>query len=353
MSVTRRTTVAACTAALCFGATTSAAEPGEAVPLFSSEEPIAVTIRAPFGEILEERSKEEDVDGTFTYVDPAQGEVSFVVGIRTRGNFRHKSDTCPFAPLRLDFGKKQTAGTVFDGAKKLKLVTHCRNRSLRHTQSLLREHLAYRILNRLTDYSFRVRLLEINYVDSANGESIDSNYGFLIEHRNQLARRIGLDVNKAEKSEIDELVSSHTNLVSLFQYLIGNTDFSPIRGPEGEMCCHNYVLFGSEPGSMLSIPYDFDMSGIVDAAYAEPNPRFNLRSVKTRLYRGRCVNNGELEQSVAAFLARREEIYALVTEPDWFAKASRRQTLRYLDEFYDTIGKPSAVQFRIASRCLG
>lgn len=353
MRARRGTMTASCTAILCLAATIAAAEPGNAVPLFSSEEPIAVMIRAPFGEIFDERSKDDDIDGTLAYADPSMGDVTLDVGIRTRGNFRHKSDICPFAPLRLAFSKKQTEGTVFEGSKKLKLVTHCRNGAARYTQSLLREHLAYRILNRLTDQSFRVRLLEITYVDSTDGKTVDSNYGFLIEHRNQLAKRIGLDVNKAESAEIDQLSPGHTNLVSLFQYLAGNTDFSPIRGPEGDMCCHNHVLFGSERGNILSIPYDFDMSGIVDAAYAVPNARFGIRSVKTRLYRGRCVNNGEIEKSIAAFLAKRDDIYALVTEPDWFSKGSRRQTLRYLDEFYDTITKPSAVSSKIESRCIG
>ncbi len=353
MSAKRGTITATCAALLFLGAMATLAGPHEAVPLFASEEPIVVTIRAPFGEIFQERSKEDDVDGTFSYVDPSMGDVTLDVGIRTRGNFRHQTRVCPFAPLRLAFSKKQTEGTVFEGSKKLKLVTHCRNGSARYTQSMLREHLAYRILNRLTDDSFRVRLLEITYVDAADGKTVDSNYGFLIEHRNQVAKRIGLDVNKAEAAEIYELAPGHTNLVSLFQYLVGNTDFSPIRGPEGDMCCHNHVLFGSERGSMLSIPYDFDMSGIVDADYAEPNARFGIRSVRTRLYRGRCANNAQIEQSIATFLARRDDIYRLVTEPDWFTNASRKQTLRYLDEFYDTISKPSAVSSKIESRCLG
>ena len=351
MSSLRRTSAAICLTALCLGAGPTATA-GTGVPLFSSEEPLQVTIRAPFKEIMRERSTEEDLQGQLTYRDADGSDVTLDIGIRTRGNYRRQQRICPFAPLRLSFAKKDTKDTVFEGSRKLKLVTHCRNGALGYTQSLLREHLAYRILNRMTDESFRVRLLHITYEDSDAGAPFEINYGFLIEHRNQVADRIGLAVNKAEKASAADLSAEHTNLGSLFQYLIGNTDFSPIKGVAGEMCCHNYVLFGSEPGNMRSIPYDFDMSGIVDAAYATPNPRFRLRSVRDRLYRGRCDNNAMLDASIAAFKSKRAEIYALVTEPAWFSDISRKKTIHFLNEFYATIDNPKYVNWRLANRCL-
>jgi len=351
MSSLRRTSAAICLTALYLGAGPTATA-GTGVPLFSSEEPLQVTIRAPFKEIMRERSTEEDLQGQLTYRDADGSDVTLDIGIRTRGNYRRQQRICPFAPLRLSFGKKDTKDTIFEGSRNLKLVTHCRNGAVGYTQSLLREHLAYRILNRMTDESFRVRLLHISYEDSDAGEPFEINYGFLIEHRNQLAERIGLEVNKAESASITALSTEHTNLGSLFQYLIGNTDFSPIRGAAGEMCCHNYVLFGSAPGNMRSIPYDFDMSGIVDADYATPNPRFRLRSVRDRLYRGRCENNDALEQSIAAFQSKRDEIFALVTEPEWFSNASRRKTIRFLNEFYATIDNPKQVDAKLVNRCL-
>ncbi|HEY5643864.1 MAG TPA: hypothetical protein VIS31_13435 [Woeseiaceae bacterium] len=351
MSSLRRTSASICIATLYLGAGPMAGA-ATAVPLFSSEDPLEVTIRAPFKEIMRERPSEEDLPGQLTYRNADGSDVTLDIDIRTRGNYRRQRDICPFAPLRLSFGKKDTKDTVFAGSRKLKLVTHCRNGALGYTQALLREHLAYRILNRMTDESFRVRLLHITYEDSEAGKPFEINYGFLIEHRDQLADRIGLEVNKAESASIEALAAEHTNLGSLFQYLIGNTDFSPIMGIAGEMCCHNYVLFGSEPGNMRSIPYDFDMSGIVDADYATPNPRFGLHSVRERLYRGRCDNNAVLEQSIAAFQSKRDEIYALVTEPEWFSNASRRKTIRFLNGFYATIDNPKQVTTKLVNRCL-
>jgi len=318
MSSLRRTSATVCIAAF-YVAASPMAGAGTALPLFSSDEPLQVTIRGPFKQIMRERSRDEDLPGQLTYRDADRGDVTLEIGIRTRGNYRRQHRICPFAPLRLSFGKKDTKNTVFEGSRRLKLVTHCRNGAVASTEA---------------------------------GEPFEINYGFLIEHRDQVADRIGLAVNKAETTSIGALSPEHTNLASLFQYLIGNTDFSPIKGAGGEMCCHNYVLFGNEPGDMRSIPYDFDMSGIVDAAYATPNPRFRLRSVRDRLYRGRCDNNAMVDRSIAAFQSKRAEIYALITGPDWFNSTSRRKTIRFLDEFYATISSPKQVQAKLVNRCI-
>ncbi len=319
-------------------------------PLFAEHGVVDVTITAPFRNIMRERSLEEDTDGTLTYTDPEAGEVTLNVGVRTRGRYRHQSDVCSFAPLRLNFRK--TKDTLFAKSDKLKLVTHCKNRTKRYTQSVLREYLAYRILNLLTDRSFRVRLLNVRYVESTTGETAQENYAFLIEHRDQLGKRIGLAFNPVEATTIDALDAAHTNLVSVFQFLIGNTDFSPIKAPPDESCCHNYVLFGDEPGSMLSIPYDFDITGIVSAPHATPNPRFRLRNVRQRLYRGRCANNAHLSASVERFAEQKEAIHALVDDLPGLTTASVRLTRDYIDDFYAIIETPKRLDRHLVRKCL-
>ena len=319
-------------------------------PLFAEQGVVDVTLTAPFRDIMRDRSLEEDTDGTLTYTDPDAGEITLDVGIRTRGRYRHQSRVCPFAPIRLNFRK--TKGTLFAKSDKLKLVTHCKNRSVRYTQTVLREYLAYRILNLLTESSFRVRLLKVRYVESTTGETAQENYAFLIEHRDQLAKRIGLEFNPVEATTIDALDPAHTNLVSLFQYLIGNTDFSPIKAPPDEPCCHNYVLFGDEPGSILSIPYDFDITGIVSAPHATPNPRFRLRNVRERLYRGRCANNAHMAGSLARFAEQKQAIYALLDEVPGLTTTSIKKTTGYVDDFYDIIETPKQVDRRLVRKCL-
>jgi hypothetical protein len=322
----------------------------DAAPLFRSNDILEVTINAPIRQIMRDRSDSEDTPGTLTYEDPEAGETTLDIGIQTRGRFRRQTDICPFAPLRLNFRK--TKGTLFAKSNKLKLVTHCRSGSQIYTQLILKEYLAYRILNTLTDNSFKARLLHVTYVDNSNGKVVDTNYAFLIEHRNQLAKRIGREVSNAETTVVSALDGPETNISSLFQYMIGNTDFSPIKGVPGERCCHNYVLLEKEEEKMLSVPYDFDVTGIVDAPYAVPNPRFRLRNVEQRLYRGRCANNEHLETTMQLFRDRRNAIYGLLDTVPGLSSASIKKVSRYLDEFYKTIDSPKRVDRSIVSKCL-
>jgi len=323
------------------------------VPLFVDDGVLDITIKAPFKTIMKNRSLDEDQPATLTYTDAEAGEVTVELGVRTRGRFRRQSKVCTWAPLRLNFKKSTVKKTVFAGADKMKLVTHCRNRSTRYTQALLSEYLAYRILNVTTDASFRVRLMRVTYVDTDKKNREHTELAFMIEHKSQLAKRIGLDTNETEKTEIELLDPRHTNLSSIFQYLIGNTDFSPIRAAPDEPCCHNYMLFGAEAGHIIPIPYDFDMSGIVDAPYAEPNERFRLRSVRQRLYRGRCSNNEHITASVEAFLDKKSAIYDVVKSIDLYKPRTRDKTLQYLNDFYEVISSPKQVQARVSDKCIG
>ena len=99
--------------------------------------------------------------------------------VSPRGKSRRKQ--CDFPPLRLDFKKKATDGSIFAGQNKLKLVTHC-SRRLARGGYLAAEMLAYRLFNTLTDASFRVRAVQIDYVDT-DKEHSESWPGFVIEHK--------------------------------------------------------------------------------------------------------------------------------------------------------------------------
>jgi len=321
-------------------------------PLFSSDDLLEVTLRGPFSTIMRERSSDEDLPGTLTYDDPEAGDETVELGIRTRGRYRHQSRVCPWAPLRLNFKKSTTKGTVFKGSDKLKLVTHCRNGASRYTQGLLTEYLAYRIFNQMTDNSFRVRLLRITYVDTDKGNRERTELGFLIEHRDQVAKRIDLSVNSVESVNVDQLNGVHLNLESVFQYLIANTDFSPIRAAKDEPCCHNNVLFGDQDGEVLAVPYDFDMSGFVDARYATPNPRFDIRDVRDRLYRGRCVNNQYLDSSKQAYIDQKQAIFELVESNEYLSNGTRKKTVKFVDKFYDVIENTKKFKTELTDECV-
>ena len=329
-----------------------ALESGKPDPLFQNDSVVEITITAPMKTLLGERPNDHYLRGTLSYADADGRILDFDVGVSTRGNFRRQAKVCPFPPLRINFKKSQVKDTLFHKQNKLKLVAHCKDNSDRHEQNIIKEYLAYRFLNTLTDVSFRVRLARVTYKDSDQKDEDRVRYAFFIEHKKRLAKRLGLAEISTSGIRVADLEGAYSDLTSLFQFLIGNTDFSPIAGAEGETCCHNSTLFGNEGGPVYSIPYDFDMSGLVDAPYAEPNPNFKIRRVTQRLYRGRCAYIDNLEASLQHFQDNREAIYGLIDRQEQFEDSTRKKVRKYVDGFYDVIDNPKRVRREISSKCI-
>lgn len=319
-------------------------------PLFAEPGTIQATITAPFRQIMDERDEDKELEGSFEYAD-ATGNQRFDIKVRVRGKFRARKDICDFPPLRLNFKKKQVAGTLFDGQDKLKLVTHCQNSGSMPEQYVLREHLSYRFLASLTENAFRTRLLRVTYVDSEGRSKTRTKYAFLIESDDALAERLGAMPARLQQVDFDQLEPEQTNVVTVFGYFLGNTDFSAVRGPDNEYCCHNVELVEIVPGVLTPIPYDFDFSGMVDAPYASPSPSVGIRKVTTRIYRGLCRNNDLLPETLNRFMAQRQNFEELVEQQDGLNNKSRKDLSRYLAEFYEVLSDEQSVRKDFIDQC--
>jgi hypothetical protein len=319
-------------------------------PLFQSNELLELTIEAPFREVLDERHGTDQIAARLGYLEPGGQQREIDVRIRARGNFRREN--CDYPPVWLGFRKSDVRGTVFHNQDRLKLVIHC-ERGERFEQSVLREYLAYRMFNAITDQSFRVRLLRVTYVNADDGQSRPPRYAFLIEHKKRLGKRIDRKVLDLESTSVGEINGAQLNLTSVFQFFVGNTDFSPVAGPPGEECCHNYVLFGKRGEPIWAIPYDFDQSGFVDAPYAAPNPRFGIKNVRSRLYRGRCVNNEYVASSLERFREQRDTLFALIDSTPGLTPSVKGILSRYTRDFYRVIDDPRRLQRSILDKCIG
>ena len=332
---------------------TTASAGGDVDRLFASDDMLHVSITAPITSIMRERPMEEYVAGKFHYKEADGSVVEFDIGIRTRGRFRRRVEICDFAPLRINFKKSETSGTLFDKQDKLKLVTHCENGSPRYQQSVVSEYLAYRIFNLLTDISFRVRLLEVTYVDTDRDNRETVSYAIFIEHQDRMAKRIDTPIVVISRMiTVPMLNPEYAGLTALFQYFVGNTDFSQIATAPNEDCCHNHELFGHDGEKLYSVPYDFDMTGFVNAPHARPNARFGLRNVRDRLYRGRCVHNAQLDAAAARFNEQREAIYELVNNQEQLTNGTRRSQVRFVDGFFKDIESTKRIEKNLIEDCL-
>ena len=328
----------------------SAQDNNEPDPLFASDEIIDVEIEAPFDRLSIDRPDEEEVAGKFRYTADDGNLVEFDIAVRTRGRLRRTKTVCQFPPLRLNFKKSQVKGSLFDKQDRLKVVTHC-NESQRYEQAIISEYLAYRIFNLLTDVSFRVRLVRATYTYTDEDLQIQR-HAVLIEHKDRIEKRLGAKTIKVQKVLIQDLRRPDLNLASVFQFLIGNTDYSPIATGPGEDCCHNQVLFARDGEPHYTIPYDFDQSGLAGAPYATPNRRFGLHSTRERLYRGRCVNNSYLPSTIKLFDDKRSDIEALIRNQQGLTRGTSKKMLNYVKLFYDIIDKPRRLKSNIVKKCI-
>lgn len=320
-------------------------------PLFQSHEVIKIRIEAPLYTLMRERSDEEELEGQLTFAGDNGEEISLNIQLRARGNYRRQVRTCRFAPVRLNFKTSEVKDTLFHKQDKLKLVTHCRDGSANYEQLAVKEYVTYRMFNLLTERSYRVRLLHITWVDTEGKRKEREHYGFAIEHKDRFAKRTDLPVIDIERNSVDALDPAFTNLTSMFQFFVGNTDYSPIAGARGETCCHNTHLYGDVGGPVYPVPYDFDMSGLIKAPYATPNPAFRITDVRQRLYRGRCAFNSHIPDSVQQFQQQRAAILSLINDQPQLTNSSRTRMRRYTEQFFGVIGNPRTVDNMLVKAC--
>jgi hypothetical protein len=323
-------------------------------PLFRDHTTLKAVLTAPIAQTYAQRDSEVRLyhPGQWTYIDEKGETQRLDVSIRIRGNFRRLY--CELPPLRLNFRKSQVKGTLFKGQDKLKLVAPCQH-GLDSQQKLLLEYLAYRTYEILTDQSFGTRLIRLSYVDSDEALRSWTDLVFVLEDEKDLASRLQLDKAHVKENQFHELDQSATALAELFQLLISNHDYSVLKGPEGEYCCHNTEMFTRKETAdkRIPIPYDFDMSGLVNAKYAAPPAHLPIRLVRTRYYRGLCQPPEIMNAAVAHILSKKEDILALYESMPDLSRLSRNRTLGYLKKYFAILEDPANLKAEVLDRCRG
>lgn len=321
----------------------------EAAPLFQSHDPIRMTLTTDIDWLRDERNDSVEVDGTLTFIDMDGSETMKPVEVRTRGNFRRDAKNCNFPPLRLDVPTRQMEGTYFEGQDKLKLVTPCHDGRDSYQNYIFDEYLAYRTLLTITPYGFRVRLVEITYVDINDDYESRTKTAFLIEDEDQMAARNNATMVEATQFHPSRMEPTREVTTAMFNYMIANSDWSPVF-------FHNSKMIRTQEGHYLSIPYDFDWSGVVNARYAAPDPKLDIRNVRQRLYRGFCRPELVHASAVAVFRDTREEVRALyegfaTLGYEDFDEDDAKNALEYYEDFYEVVDDAEEFEDEILDDC--
>jgi hypothetical protein len=250
------------------------------------------------------------------------------IRVQPRGEFRKIN--CDIASLMLDF--KNPASPKLSPLKKLKLVGGCHSGHA-DEELLLREFLVYKVYNFLTNMSFRTRLLHITYNDTRGKQKSYKQYAFLIEDIKELCTRNNcVEANRIlfRPSATDR---QHSTLMWMFQYMIGNTDWSLPN-------FHNIKIIVPKTDTLAKpyiIPYDFDYTGIVNANYAVPHEIFGTTSIKERVYRGSSRSMDEVQQVIDLFKERKERIMYYINNFPLLGTKAKKDIAGYIEDFYQTI----------------
>lgn len=321
--------------------------------LFRSVEPLAITLNGPFERIDKERDKENEYEGSLSYVDEAGQTVTLDAKYTVRGNYRLRKSNCSYSQLWVNLKRGQVEGTIFAEQNRLKLVVQCRAND-RYAEYITKEQQAYTIFSEVSEYHFDTRLVSATYNDSEKSGRTRTHTGFFIEHQNRLADRFEMsrvDLNRVPAGDIEPYQGT---LVSLLMYMLGNTDFSLIQGAEGDNCCHNSKLLTNADGRHVSIPYDFDASGYVDASYApDPQPAFRLRNNRQRLYRGFCVEEATMTAAVEKYLEAQEQIMTIVSDVGNRSQRSVNRSISFMEDFFEVLNDPEELTDEIIEKCRG
>jgi len=140
-------------------------------------------------------------------------------------------------------------------------------------------------------------------------------------------------------------IPSITN--AFFQFMIGNTDFSTAYQ-------HNQKLLFKE-GKTIPLPYDFDMSGLVNASYAVvsnvQNTTLDIANVQQRAYRGFKRDKKLFQEVRQLFLDKRSEIDNLIEslKIHFEDKKSHEKAKEYIKSFYTILENDSKFTSQIVN----
>ncbi len=211
----------------------------------------------------------------------------------------------------------------------------------------MKEYLAYKIYNIVSPLSFRVRLIRMRYVDTGRKNKLTQSWAFMIEPEEMMAERNNGLVIKNDNLGMVLMRPDEMMLASLFQYMIGNCDYS-VAGR------HNMKIMGL-PGfgsdGYTPVPYDFDYTGFVDADYAIPGENLGITSVRERYFLGPCAEEQAYQQAINYLENNRSEIMAMLNAFPYLGEKEKSSMIAYIEAYYTRSNKPGFIEQDLKRTC--
>ncbi len=313
--------------------------------LFINNEVMHISLKYSNKDIKKETNDSTFITTFLKFKDEEQNWDSLEVRLRKRGNFRLKN--CYFVPIKVKIKKKEGNNTLFEGHKNLKLVLPCLLQK-ESNDNILKEYLAYKLYEIVSPFHFKSKLVHLSYEEIRGKNTKDHElFAILIEDDKNVAKRLGgkvLDIKAHPLNQVPlECVRN-----SFFQYMIGNTDYSTAYQ-------HNIKLIFLEK-TIIPVPYDFDMCGLVNTSYATVsqinNEKLSIDNVKQRIYRGFERDPKIFDDVRLEFLENRSAILGAIKECELLFenRGEYISTVEYIEEFFEVLISDRKFEKEIVSR---
>ena len=293
-----------------------------------SESYTDISVKADLTVLIKDKlASNEYMEGQFTY-EPTKGvEQTLPMRIKCRGRYRRLK--CEFPPLKLKFRKDDLAAHNLNEFNELKLVTHCMGEKEVSRDLILRELLAYKIFNILSQNSLRVQLVKVNYLNTGGRPKKMKGWGILIEDADELAYRMNGEKYWRMGIPVDSFDLRQEQITALFNYMIGNADWSSEMARNLE-----FIKTGEQ---IKVVPYDFDFAGMVSAPYAVPNPEAGQLKLTDRVYMGYPRTVADMTAVIQHFKDKEAAILQTVKDAKLLSPVARKEVYDYLDDFFKSI----------------
>lgn len=307
-------------------------ETGETTILFKEQAILPIKLGFSNKEMKKETNDSTYLLSKLVFKNGEQWD-SLDVKIRARGNYRRAH--CYFPPLKVKIKKAVAKETIFKGNKELKLVMPC-VQSESTMDNVVKEYMAYKIYEVISPFHFKTRMVDIEYVEFRGKKSKVHNIkGFLIEDIDKVAKRENSKKmkRKVHPLEQDDVCATQNDF---FQYMIGNTDYSTAYQ-------HNQKLIFTSDFKTVPLPYDFDMSGLVDASYAVVSQVqgevLSIESVTERLYRGFERDEAVFQEVRKHYLDNKDRVFEVIDgiKPQFDNEREFEIARNFIDEFYKVL----------------
>lgn len=308
--------------------------------LFQQDELLELELHFDINKLLNDRGEDRTrhkADVIFYDADSVKHELN--VDIRVRGNFRRNVANCEFPPYSLYFKNSNSENTIFENQNKIKFVTHCNGGTM-----VLEEYLIYKVYQEVSPNAFQVRLANINYVDYSGDFMTFNQFGFLLENTKKMGKRLNGKIAKPDSILYKNLDEKTIAIISLFNYMVGNTDWDLSLQK-------NFKYLKKNDFYYIPIEYDFDLAEVINYHYPTFEVVFGVDPEERRRFKCIEIDKKLFFEVVELYKNKKTDIYNIYLNFPYISNTKKVEILNYYEEFFVKLNRKRKLYRELKRAC--